>query len=161
MSRSSDPDDPFSTFVATVEPGLRRALVAAYGVQMGRDATADSLTWAWENWDRVSGMGNPSGYLYRVGQSSARRSMRARQFAHSEHLQSEARWIEPQLAGALAGLTEHQRVAVVLCHGFEWTHREVAELLGLSPSTVQSHVERALRNLRNAIDGRSHREPAG
>jgi DNA-directed RNA polymerase specialized sigma24 family protein len=43
-------------------------------------------------------------------------------------------------------------VAVVLCHGFQWTHREVAELLDLSPSTVQNHVERGLANLRRALE---------
>jgi DNA-directed RNA polymerase specialized sigma24 family protein len=41
----------------------------------------------------------------------------------------------------------------VLCHGFAWTHREVAELLGVSPSTVQNHVERGLDKLRACLGG--------
>ena len=41
---------------------------------------------------------------------------------------------------------------VVLCHGFQWTHQEVAELLELSRSTVQNHVERGLAHLRRALE---------
>ncbi len=33
----------FAHFVAETEPALRRALAAAYGAQVGRDATADAL----------------------------------------------------------------------------------------------------------------------
>jgi RNA polymerase sigma factor (sigma-70 family) len=61
-------------------------------------------------------------------------------------------WIEPGLPKALGALSEHQRVAVVLAHGFGWTHREVAELLGVSTSTVQNHVERGLKKLRGTLE---------
>jgi len=37
--------------------------------------TAEALAYAWENWDRLSSMKNPVGYLYRVGQSRARRGI--------------------------------------------------------------------------------------
>jgi DNA-directed RNA polymerase specialized sigma24 family protein len=49
---------------------------------------------------------------------------------------------------ALGVLTERQRVCVSLVHGFAWSHREVADLLDLSPSSVQNHVERGLERLR-------------
>jgi hypothetical protein len=49
----------FERFVHDVEPRLRRALVAAYGGQRGREATAEALSWAWENWDRVRTMEYP------------------------------------------------------------------------------------------------------
>jgi RNA polymerase sigma factor (sigma-70 family) len=61
-------------------------------------------------------------------------------------------WIEPGLERAVAELTESQRVAVVLVHGFGWTAREVAELLGVKATTVQTHVERALARLRSAME---------
>jgi DNA-directed RNA polymerase specialized sigma24 family protein len=59
----------FERFVRDVEPRLRRALVAAYGGQRGREATAEALSWAWENWDRVRAMTYPHRYLFRVGRS--------------------------------------------------------------------------------------------
>lgn len=36
----------FSTFVREVEPRLNRALVASYGVEVGRDAARDALAYA-------------------------------------------------------------------------------------------------------------------
>jgi len=139
----------FEAFVATYEPRLRRALVAAYGPERGRDATAEALAFAWEHWERVRDMSNPVGYLYRVGQSRTRRRREAAPQptapAAAEHP------VEPGLATALDALTEHQRVAVVLAHGFGWTHQEVADVLAVSASTVQNHVERALAKLRAAL----------
>ena len=56
----------------------------------------------------------------------------------------------------MAALSEHQRVAVVLAHGYGWTHRELGELLGISPSSVQNHVERAMTKLQAALEVHSN-----
>jgi DNA-directed RNA polymerase specialized sigma24 family protein len=139
----------FEAFVSEHEPGLRRALVAAYGFGRGREATADALSWAWEHWGRVGRMTRPAAYLFRVGQSSTRRRKVAVVFAREEDTES---WFEPGLGPALAALSERQRIAVVLIHGFGWTMREVAELTGVRVTTVQSHLERGLRNLRFTLE---------
>lgn len=145
-------EDDFSRFVGEVEPRLRRALVAAYGPQAGREAAVDALGWAWTNWERLAPMTNPTGYLYRVGQTAAKQTRRPLRVVPAEPTGGELPWVEPELEPALMALTKQQRVAVVLCHGFQWTHREVADLLDLSPSTVQNHVERGLANLRRALE---------
>ncbi len=64
----------FESFVKISGPRLRAALVAAYGPDVGADAAAAALSYGWEHWRRLSTMSNPAGYLYRVGQSAARRS---------------------------------------------------------------------------------------
>ena len=38
-------EEAFDGFVGEVEAGLRRALVAAYGSEVGRDAAMDALVW--------------------------------------------------------------------------------------------------------------------
>jgi RNA polymerase sigma-70 factor (ECF subfamily) len=154
MAHDRERERAFDGFVREVEPRLRRALVAAYGPQAGRDATVDALGWAWANWDRVEALENPAGYLYRVGQTKAREDRRPLHVVPPDRAVAERStpWVEPNLEPALLALSEQQRVAVVLCHGFQWTHREVAELLDLSPSTVQNHVERGLANLRRALE---------
>jgi len=96
-------------------------------------------------------MDNPLGYLYRVGQtrSRPRKVPPADEWvlpAAVEHR------FEPGLVAAVAALSEPQRVAVVLVHGYEWTLREVAELTGVTVSTVQTHVDRALAKLRAALE---------
>jgi len=40
----------FELFALDVEPRLRRALVAAYGSDRGREAAAEALAYAWEHW---------------------------------------------------------------------------------------------------------------
>ena len=63
----------FEGFVRESEPRLRCALVAAYGFEEGRDATAEAFAYAWEHWERVRGMPNAVGYLFWVAQSRSRR----------------------------------------------------------------------------------------
>jgi DNA-directed RNA polymerase specialized sigma24 family protein len=148
ISERDDAAGAFSVFFAEAEPKLRRAFVAAYGAERGREAASEALAWAWEHWAKVQAMSNPLGYLYRVGQTRSRR--RPIVFA-VEPTASAAPEFEPGLAPGLAELTERQRVAVVLIRGFGWTHREVAELTGTSVTTVQNHLERGLRSLRQTL----------
>ena len=142
-----EPDaEAFERFVIDVEPSLRRALVAAYGADVGRDATAEALAWGWENWERLRSMDNPVGYLYRVGQT--RRPRASRPVSFPAVARTDDVWVEPALPAALASLTEHQRVATVLVHGFAWSLQDAANLLGVKVTTVQNHVERGLQKLR-------------
>ena len=46
----------FESFVLAVEPRLRAALVARFGADVGREATAEALAFAWERWPAVEGM---------------------------------------------------------------------------------------------------------
>ena len=61
-------------------------------------------------------------------------------------------WIEPELEASLDSLSEQQRIAVVLRHGFEWTYDEIAELLDVSVSTVRTQLDRGMGKLRNALE---------
>jgi DNA-directed RNA polymerase specialized sigma24 family protein len=143
-------EEAFTAFVIEHECRLRRAFVAAYGGQRGREATAESLAFAWEHWDRLSQMDNAPGYLYRVGRSRTRRRRTVLTFVSEEHRDP---IVEPGLAPALRTLSARQRTAVVLVHGFGWTLKEVADLTGTKITTVQNHLERGLAKLRQALEG--------
>lgn len=141
----------FEVFVAEVEPRLRRALVAGFGPVAGRDAAAEALAIAWERWERVRGMNNPAGYLYRVGQNRARRTLRRAHPMLPPTSSSEIPEVEPGLPAAMSKLSLRQRQVVVLVHGYGFTHAEAADLLGISRSSVQSHTERGLQRLRTTL----------
>jgi RNA polymerase sigma factor (sigma-70 family) len=149
------PDAPadFEEFVLAAEPPLRRALVTAYGYEDGREAAAEALAYAWEHWDRVREMPNAIGYLFRVAQSSAARGRRWRRRTPPALVlpSGPEHQFEPGLPAALASLSERQRLAVVLVHGFGYTLREVADLTGTKVTTVQNHLERGLRRLRDQL----------
>ena len=153
----NDLDTGFETFAKTAEPRLRFALVARYGVETGTEATIDALTYGWRHWDRVGVMANPIGYLYRVGRNRAVRLLPRHGKPRFPEAEPEREpWVEPGLPTALGRLSSRQRQAVVLVHAFEWTHEEVANLLGVRPTTVQNHVERGLTKLRGALKVTDH-----
>ena len=92
-------------------------MVAAYGPDLGREAAADALAWAWQHWDRVHAMADPAGYLWRVGQTSVRRTTRRRvhEVVDGRMFELELiddgrgeRTVEPALRDALAALSPQQ-----------------------------------------------------
>ena len=97
-------------------------------------------------------MENPIGYLYRVGRTRGRWGFRRPRVVHQMNPTQDSPWIEPALPAALQRLSERQRTAVMLIKGYGWTHREVADLIGISVSSVQNHLERALKKLRADLE---------
>lgn len=148
------PDEAeFVRFAQELEPGLRVALMARLGPQRGREAAADALVWAWEHWDRIGRVANAGGYLYRVGVRRAGRWRWSRPVARRAQ-ENDGRldpWVEPGLPSALGRLSAAQRQAVVLVEGYGWSYGEVADLLGVSRSTVQTQVARGLARLREEL----------
>ena len=145
-------EQAFTSFVTNVGKPLRQALIAAYGPDVGAEVTAEAFAYAWENWERLSQMTNPAGYLYRVGQSRARRGIfRKPPPIDLPRVENDSNWFEPGLADAIAALSEKQRAAVVLVHGYGWTTTEVAEMWGVTFSTVSAHIDRAMAKLRKKL----------
>jgi len=146
--------ESFTTFVKEVEPRLRHALVAVFGQERGREATAEALAYGWEHWDRVGAMENAAGYLYRVGRSRGRSRRTAPLFVPVPT--GELPDVEPGLPAALTGLSEKQRVAVVMIHAYGWPRGETAAMLDVSVSTLDTHLQRGLAKLRNALGVDTH-----
>jgi len=142
------PTHNFEDFARQAEPRLRRALLGSVGADRMPDAVAEALGYGWEHWDEVSEMENPIGYLFRVGQSRTRPKKRPRLPLMAAN---DAPDFEPQLPRALMALPETQRTAVWLAHGCQWPHAEIAEVLGVSTSTVSTHVNRGLARLRSEL----------
>jgi RNA polymerase sigma-70 factor (ECF subfamily) len=144
-----DLDESLTAFVKETEPRLRHALVASLGQERGCEATAEALAYAFEHWDRIESMDNPAGYLYRVGRS---RALHDRFYPRFQPVPEESvNNVEPGLPAALRRLSEKQRVAVVMVHAYGWSREETASLLGLSKSTVDTHLQRGLSKLRRAL----------
>ena len=142
-------EESFTAFVKETEPLLRRALVAAFGQDRGVEATAVALAYAFEHWERIENMENPAGYLYRVGRSRGSFDRIRPTFAPIpvDHASN----VEPGLPAALRKLSEKQRVAVVMIHAYGWSREEAASLMGLSLSTVDTHLQRGLSKLRRQL----------
>jgi RNA polymerase sigma-70 factor (ECF subfamily) len=141
--------ESFTVFARQVEPRLRHALTAVFGQEKARDATAEALAYGWEHWDRIRGMKNPAGYLYRVGRHTHKARRTRPEFLPVPNPRLPD--IEPGLPKAMARLSEKQRTAVVLCYGLGWTRQEVANLQGVSINSVGAHLSRGLAKLRSHL----------
>jgi RNA polymerase sigma-70 factor (ECF subfamily) len=150
-----DPGDrEFSSFFEVEGRQLRRALVATYGVEVGSEVANDALAWAWAHWERVRDMDRPVGYLYRVGQSAARRHHRWQRTVDlpPELPRPEPPESGPALDAALADLKPAQRAAVLLIHGYGWSYAEAAEATSSSVASVRNNLHRAMRELRRRLE---------
>lgn len=141
----------FTEFVATAEPRLRLALGATFGFDVGEDATAEALAFAWEHWDRVMASDNPIGYVFAAGRNRTRDTMRRRTPRLPAVRPTEMPWVEPGLPGALERLSARQRQVVMLVHCFDWTLAEAAEVLGMSKGSAQVHERRGMARLRRDL----------
>lgn len=141
----------FETFFHRHEPVLRRALVSRYGIVTGREMTVNALSVGWQRFDQIKEMTNPAGYLFTVGKNSVPLGDSCEVLV--DDLVSLSRdHPEPgnlrELAALVAVLSDSEREAVLLVHAFNYTVREAADILGLSPSTIHENANRALERLR-------------
>lgn len=144
-------------------PGWERALIAAYGLEIGAEAFAEAVVVGWERWEELSSMANPAGYLFRVGQSRARPYLRwsSRRGSFSGSL-NDPPVVEPateplvmDAIAALGLLRREQRVAVLMVRSWGFTYAETAAVLDVSEAAVANHVRRGMALLRMKLGGRS------
>jgi DNA-directed RNA polymerase specialized sigma24 family protein len=141
----------YVAFVSAVDSRLRHALVARFGGERGSEAYCEALAYAWQHWERVRGMENPLAYLFTVGRSRTRRLVPRRVSFPVAEPGTVERQIEPKLARALERISSRQRTAVVLVVAFGWSYSEVADVMRVTKSTVQRHVDRAMVALRRDL----------
>ena len=155
----AEPTDAFEELIEHIRSRLRPVLWSKWGVEVGSDLAAEVEEYAWTNRERLLGMDNPLGYLYRVSQSKSRRYTRwARRTTFPEQI-PELAHDDPELHDmfqVLATLSPNQRTCVLLVHGFGRTYDEVADQLGITRAAVNNHVHRGLVRLRGTVsDGSS------
>jgi RNA polymerase sigma-70 factor (ECF subfamily) len=108
------------------------------------EITQDAFLALWERWDRVAGMEEPVGYLYRTAMNVFRKRLRR---AATAVRRAVSRADEPDVfaaadarhvvAQALAGLSRRQRAALVLTELLGYSSEEAGRALGIKPVTVR------------------------
>lgn len=143
-------------FLASVRERLERALVARFGIDDGLEAADEATAYAIEHWDRLAGMDNPAGYLFRVGQTYGNRLQRRWQRPNllADATTTAADGFDVDLQRALVRLPAAERIAVVLVHGHGHTYAEVAEVLDVPITTITNHLTRGRARLRRILETR-------
>jgi RNA polymerase sigma-70 factor, ECF subfamily len=143
-------------------------LVQALTVLAGnRETAADAVQEAFvrllRDWGQVATYSDPAAWVRRVALNlihDQRRSIwrQARLLLRIEQQPSvpeEIRSFDPELWRQVRILPAKQRTAVALRYVGDLTLREVSEAMHVSEGTVDQHLRRALRTLRETLEGQS------
>lgn len=149
----------FGDFYAARHRAVFEALVLTLrNEELARDAAAEGMARAFQDWHKVGSYVNPSGWAYRVGLNWA--TSRLRKFRREvpgdrscEPVAAQQQAINPELDAAIADLPVDQRAVIVLRYFLDFSEAATAEALGIAPGTVKSRTSRAKDRLAAALRG--------
>ena len=150
----------FEAFFRAEHARLLRAMFLVTGNRHeAEELMQDAFLRVWERWDRVSGMDDPTGYLYRTAmnafRSRLRRAARAARRAvglapsEDEFARADER---DAVARALVTLTPRQRAAIVLTELLGYGSEEAGQVLGVKAVTVRTLASQARTALRSKLE---------
>lgn len=154
QASGDDADAEFAAWYAQqYAPILRAVTVVATDRAVAEDVVAEAFARALERWDRVSAMGSPDGWTYRVAVNLLHR--RGRRRLKEDRLwrrQANRHAQEPPLAdidlwNAVAGLTPRAREAIALRYVLGFKEREVAEWMGITEGAASATLAAARQRL--------------
>lgn len=137
---------------------LAAAFVAAGDLDVAREVTAEAFSRAYERWDDVGRMANPSGWTYVVALNLVRRRWRWRRRENGDLTRT--REVAPPLEisemrvdvlCAVQSLSRRARIAVALRYFAGLSEAEVAEAMGVAPGTASATLSVARRRLALAL----------
>jgi len=131
------------------------ALRVAFGsASLGEDAAQEAFVKTYVRWKRVRGMARPDRWVmvvaFRMGMRMARRRPEARLAEAHDRSGDVPTPLEQHdgFSGALAPLTERQRIAAVLRYECDLPTKEIARTMGCADSTVRALLSQATDRLR-------------
>lgn len=141
----------------------RASLLRAVGFSLddpdlGLEATDEALTRAYERWDQVRDMANPSGWVFRVAVNYGRNKLRRRGLERrkpppAERDRPDLEGVaDPALDRALRRLPVDQRTVIVLRFHLDWTIDDIAAALDCAAGTVKSRLHRGLHRLETMLE---------
>jgi RNA polymerase sigma-70 factor, ECF subfamily len=156
---ATSPTVQFEAFFEAEKDQLYRALcLVTRNRHEAEDLTQEAFIRVLERWDRVVGVKDPHGYLYRTAMNVFRRrygralrtAKRSMQLVPTD---DEIAEIDERDAAvrALASLSPRQRAAVVLVDLLGFRSEEAAQMLGIRASTLRMHASRAHAALKETM----------
>jgi RNA polymerase sigma-70 factor (ECF subfamily) len=133
---------------------FRAVFVTVRNVHEADDLTSEAFTRAFSDWHEVGRHASPNAWVVRTAlnlhrdrwrrENNPKRHLFALRDVHEDKSDS----VDPALMMAISQLSEQQRSVLVYRVLLDLSNEAVAELLGLSVSTVSTHLNRALVALR-------------
>ena len=164
MRTSPEPEPPrpitFEEFFDRERNRLFGAMCLITGSRHeAEEVTQDAFVSMWERWERVRGLEDPTGYLYRTAMNAFRKRARRASLAvrravgltppRDEIAAADARRM---VMLGLAALTPRQRAALVLTDLLEYSSEEAGGLLGVRPGTVRALAHQGRAAMRKRME---------
>lgn len=167
--KASDRGAYAELFEEMYEPLFRYVRSITADPEAARDVTQDVFISLWDARDSLSTSRSLEAYLYRIARNRAynyerdRRTRVEKEDAVRDRsaaqpappsqpdAQSAANRLEDRLQGWIGELPQRQREALILSRFEDLSHDEIADVMDISPRTVNNHIVRALKYLRSQI----------
>ena len=125
------------------------------------EITQDAFLRLWERWDRVSGLEDPTGFLFKTAMNVFRNRARRASIAARRSLGIADRGDDlatvedrDEVIRAMRPLTPHQRAALVLIGYLGYSSDAAAQVLGVRASTVRALATKGRATARATVEGR-------
>jgi RNA polymerase sigma-70 factor (ECF subfamily) len=138
---------------------------------LAHDLTQDTFAKLWAARDRMEAVDSLRAYVYQMARNrvynqqrneNTRREHRSNPQAAQTHSHPpspdtalDADMLRSMLEDWIDELPDRQREALTLRRRSDLSHDEIAQVMGISPSTVNNHIVRAMEHLRSRL--RNHR----
>lgn len=143
---------------------LRIVMVSAADRPLAEDLVAEAFTKAWASWQKVRGLAEPRAWVIRCAINARvswwRRHRREVALGSQDTMAAAGQdlALDRSLVAALRRLPVRQREVIALRLLLDLDTGTTAEMLGMSTSTVATHLHRAIGALRRDIPALSDQE---
>lgn len=155
-------DDEVRAFCVREHPRLVGTLAMYTGDRhLAEECAQEALTRVVASWSKVRGMDQPGAYVHRVALNVAhhhfrrlgvrRRAERRLTAGTGEAVVAADATDAIAVRAAVAALPRARRAVVVLRYQAGMSHREIAEVLGITVGAAKSQLHRAMQTLREAL----------
>ena len=150
-------------FRSTYASVLRTSFLILHDQGAAEEVTQDAFLRLYERWHSVAEVDHPSAWVRRVATRAAvKRAKRAKSLTTApEAAGASDQRLDIDLLRAVVRLPAQQRAAVALYYLEDRPVAEVADLMGVSTSTVKQHLHRAREHLANTLHSRGAADHEG
>ena len=152
------------------EPLIRYVMNIVKEDMVAHDLVQDCFVALWNLRETLDADKSIKAYMYQMARNRALRHLRDSRLHETKHeliKQQSSReipvheWpdaaiesdsLSKKLKRWLSALPERQREALELCRYQGLSHKEIAEVMQISPRTVNTHITHAIKNLRRTIE---------
>lgn len=164
---TADPDAFESIFRRLSEPVFRYVRRMVPDEAQAHDITQDTFAKLWSMHERLSSVDSLRAYVFRMARNrvyNQQREERTRRNSRAQIREKapppsspapdqalDANLLRKRIDGWIQELPDRQREAFTLRRQQELSHDAIAAIMDISPSTVNNHIVRALKHLRNRL----------